>query len=652
MEADSTFNYIDERFADIQMLRYRLKGFDNLSTQQKIYIYYLAKATLAGRDIVTKQQCQHNIRIRKTLEAIYKCYQGSREDKEFLLMETYLKKVWFANGIHHHYSCEKFIPDFSVDFFKRAINEVPIENLPLTKDETLEDFFTEICKIIFNRDILFRRVNLEAGADLVATSACNYYDGVKQSEVEQFYNEMKNGSDETPPSYGLNSKLRKVEGRLVEETWTTSCHEYGKALQHVVEYLRKATEYAENNKQKELIEILIRYYQTGDLRLFDEYSIKWIGEQNGCVDFINGFIEVYGDPLGIKASWEGLVEYKDVEATQKTRLISDNALWFEDNSPVSPQFKKEKVRGVTANVICAAMLGGDEYPASAIGINLPNADWIRTTYGSKSVTIGNLTEAYNHAAKGNGFYEEFICDENVLDMVRNYADLCDNLHTDLHECLGHGSGKLLPGVAADALKSYGSTIEEARADLFGLYYIADKKLVELGLLPNHNAYKAHYYTYILNGLMTQLARIKPGGKIEESHMRNRALISRWVYEKGNGVISLKKIGKKTYLEIKDHEALRRLFAELLAEIQRIKSEGDLQSAQHLVETYAISVEQGLHSEVIERYTALGIAPYKGFINPRMELVTDEKGSPVDVKIDYTETYTEQMLRYGREYGYL
>lgn len=636
------FRYTDERFADIQMLRYRLDGFEALTLRQKLYIYYLAKATLCGRNITTDQFGRYNLRIRKVLEAIYERYEGDRTTEEYKALETYLKRVWFSNGIHHHYGCEKFVPAFTEEYFRQVVDCCGCE------DENID----ELCKVIFNPMVLPKRVNQKAGDDLVQTSACNYYDGVTQQEAERFYDDMRDENDPMPISYGLNSKLRKTaDGTLKEDVW----HEgglYGEAIKHITYWLEKASEVAENELQTKIIGMLVDYYRTGDLSKFDAYSIEWLKEHEGRIDFINGFIEVYGDPLGMKASWEGIVTYKDLVATQRTQTISKNAQWFEDHSPVDPRFRKPQVVGVTANVVCSAMLGGDEYPSTAIGINLPNADWIRAQYGSKSITIGNLTHAYNQAAKGNGFLQEFVADEATRAMIEKYGDVCDDLHTDLHECLGHGSGQLLAGVSADALGSYGSTIEEARADLFGLYYIADAKLVELGLVPDAEAYKSQYYTYMMNGLLTQLTRIQPGNEIEEAHMRNRALIARWTLEHYPSAVRLVKYDEKTYVEVSDYEMLREAFAKLLAEIQRIKSEGDFEAAKLLVEHYAIYVEPKLHEELLARYKSLGIAPYKGFLNPKMEIVSDSKGNATDVRLDYTEAYDEQMLRYSSEYGFL
>lgn len=659
-----------ERFADIQMLRYELKGFENLSLTQKIYIYCLSKATLLGRDITFDQQGKYNLRIRKTLEAVYRHYEGNRESEDFKAFEVYLKRVWFASGIHHHYGCEKFVPGFSEESFYEMVGAVADEYLPLSKGQSKEDLLGILVPVIFNPEVMPKRVNQTDGEDLVQTSACNFYENVSQAEVERFYARMKEDGNEQAPSYGLNSKLTKRNGELVELKWTENGL-YGAAIKEIVSWLLRAQKYAENEEQKHLIDLLVKYYRTGDLKDFDRYSIAWVQQHEGMIDFINGFIEVYGDPLGLKGTWEGIVEYKDLEATKRTQTISQNAQWFEDHSPVDPRFRKPEVKGVTANVICAAMLGGEEYPASAIGINLPNANWIRQEHGSKSVTIGNLTDAYNKAAQGNGFRDEFVIDEETVALMNQYADITDDLHTDLHECLGHGSGQLLPGTDPDALKAYGNTIEEARADLFGLYYVADHKLVELGLTPNDEAYKAQYYSYLMNGLLTQTIRIKEGDKIEEAHMRNRALIAWWTLEHAEGAVELVTeevsyasaeealkdaegniVTTRTYVKVNDYGKLRHLFGELLAEMQRIKSEGDFEAARQLVEKYAVNIDPDLHREILARYKKLNLAPYKGFINPKMTLVYDEEGNPIDVNLDYEENYTDQMLRYSEEYGTL
>ena len=671
-------NYSDEKFADIQMLRYRLNGFEQLSLNQKQYVYCLAKATLCGRDITTDQFGRYNLKIRKLLEALYLIYKeqletlglqglsqqglsqqgqelSEQEQEQFDAMTVYLKRVWFSNGIHHHYGCDKFKPQFSESWFRsiiaRSADKLASKLGVASGDEVME-WCAPLFPVIFDPEIMPKRVEKACGVDQVKGSACNYYEGLTQQEVEAYYAAKNDPSNPCPPSYGLNSKLVKTaSGDIEEQVWKQGGM-YGEAIDRIVYWLTKAMQFAENEKQQEVIGLLISYYRTGDLKTFDSYSIEWLKEHAGDIDFINGFIEVYGDPLGFKASWEGIVTYKDKEANERTHKICSNAQWFEDHSPVDPRFKKKEVRGVTANVVVAAMLGGDEYPSTAIGINLPNADWIRAQHGSKSITIGNLTEAYSRAAEGNGFLEEFVADESTLTLVRQFDHLCDDLHTDLHECLGHGSGQLLPGVSSDALKSYGSTIEEARADLFGLYYMADAKMVELALLPSADAYKAHYYTYMLNGLMTQLRRITPGADIEEDHMRNRALIAYWVLDHAQGEVELTESNGKTCVFIHSYERLRTLFAQLLAEIQRIKSEGDYEAARQLVERYGVKVDRALLEEVHRRYEKLDIAPYKGFINPRLSLVTDAQGNVCDVKADYTESYEHQMLRYSNEFGFL
>ena len=660
----------NERFADIQMLRYELKGFEDLSLNQKLYIFCLAKATLMGRDITFDQQGKYNLRIRKTLETVYLHYEGDRECEEFKAFEVYLKRIWFASGIHHHYGCEKFKPGFSEEYFYHLLENIGEELLPIKRGETKEDLMRQLESILFDPVVMPKRVNQTDGEDLVQTSACNFYEDVTQEEVERFYAKMKNTDNPNPPSYGLNSKLTKRNNEVVEMTWKEDGL-YGETIREIVSWLLKAQKYAENEGQKHVIDLLVKFYRTGSLEDFDRYSIAWVEQHEGLVDFINGFIEVYGDPLGMKGTWEGIVEYKDLEATKRTQTISQNAQWFEDHSPVDPRFRKPEVKGVTANVICAAMLGGEEYPASAIGINLPNSNWIRQEHGSKSVTIGNLTDAYNKAAQGNGFRDEFVIDKETVALMNQYADITDDLHTDLHECLGHGSGQLLPTPDPDALKAYGNTIEEARADLFGLYYVADHKLVELGLTPNDEAYKAQYYSYLMNGLLTQTIRIKEGDKIEEAHMRNRALIAWWTLEHAEGAVELVQeevsyasaedalkdaegniITTRTYMKVNDYEKLRHLFGELLAEIQRIKSEGDYEAARQLVEKYAVNIDPALHREILARYKKLNLAPYKGFINPKMTLVFDEEGNPIDVNLDYEESYTDQMLRYSEEYGTL
>lgn len=646
------FSYQDERFADLQLLRYRLNGFDKLTLKQKQLVFYLSKATLSGRDITFDQFGKYNLRIRKMLEVVYCDFTISRDSENFRAMEVYLKRLWFSSGIYHHYGCEKFKPDFSQDWLREQLYYVDARQLPLREGETIDQMCQELFPVIFDDTVLPKRVNKADGEDLLLTSACHFYDGVTQSEAEAYYNSMKqaNADAQMPPSYGLNSTLVKDNGKIYEQVWSAN-GKYANAIRHIVYWLEKAQDVAENDQQKKIIDLLINYYRSGDLRVFNQYCIEWLKEHDSAIDFINGFIEVYGDPLGLKGSWEGLVEYIDEEATKRTQTISRNAQWFEDHSPVDPRFRKPVVKGVSANVICAAMLGGDEYPSTAIGINLPNADWIRAQYGSKSITISNITDAYNKAAHGNGFKEEFVIDEATLQLIDKYGDICDDLHTDLHECLGHGSGQLLPGVDPDALKAYGNTIEEARADLFGLYYIADPKLVELGLVPDGEAYKSQYYTYMMNGLMTQLIRITQGHQIEEAHMRNRALIAHWCYENGNAIQLIKQDGK-TYLRITDYEELRTLIARLLAEVQRIKSEGDFEAARQLVERYAVQVDPVLHAEVLARYERLNLAPYKGFINPMMLPVYDSNGEICDIQLNYSESYAHQMLRYSSEYGTL
>jgi len=645
------FDYSDERFADLQLLRYQLPGFEQLSLSQKRYIYALSQATLYGRDITFDQFGKHHLRIRKILETIYTTTGIDHDTDEFKALEIYLKRIWFSNGIYHHYGCEKFQPGFSEDYLKDVISQIPVNKLPLRQDETIKALCEELFPVIFDPAVAPKRVNKNDGEDLVITSSCNFYQDVSQQEAEEFYQRQKEQyHGEEPPSFGLNSTLVKHKGQIYEEVWHVGGR-YTKAIEKIVYWLEEAKRFAENKHQERIIDHLVNYYRTGDLQCFNTYCKEWVSEHEGRIDFVNGFIEVYGDPLGLKGSWEGIVEYKDLEATKRTQTISQNAQWFEDHSPVDPRFRKKEVKGVTANVICAAMLGGDEYPSTAIGINLPNADWIRAEYGSKSITISNITDAYNKAAHGNGFKEEFVIDKETLLMIEKYGDICDDLHTDLHECLGHGSGQLLPGTDPDALKAYGNTIEEARADLFGLYYIADKKLVELGLTPDDEAYQSQYYTYIMNGLLTQLIRIQPGNQIEEAHMRNRALIAHWCYENGDTISLVKKDGK-TFVRIRDYRELRQLFATLLAEIQRIKSEGDYEAARQLVERYAVNIDPVIHQEILERYQRLNLAPYKGFINPKLIPVRDASGNITDIKVDYTEGYAEQMLRYSTEYGTL
>lgn len=635
---EKKFEYNNERFADLQMLRYKVEGFENLTLKQKTFIYYLQEAALYGRDILFDQNGKYNLRIRKMLEDVYVNYQGDRESKNFKALETYLKRMWFSNGIHHHYGSEKFVPEFTRKW---------LQDCAVCSDE--------IADVIFNPGILQKRVNLAEGEDLVKTSASNYYENVTQKEAEEFYAKQKAEGDSLHPvMYGMNSRLVKTKnGTIIEKKWTINGL-YGNAIKKIVENLELARPFAEDEQQQKVIDLLISYYKTGDLKTFDQYSIAWVENTAPLVDFVNGFIECYGDPLGLKCSWESIVNFKDIEATKRTETLSANAQWFEDHSPVAPEFKKEKVKGITAKVIKAAILAGDLYPSTAIGINLPNSDWVRAEHGSKSVTIGNLTDAYNQAAKGNGMLQEFAYGKEEIALIEKYGDLTDDLHTDLHECLGHGSGKLLEGVDGDSLKAYGSTIEEARADLFALYYLADPKLMELGLLPNAEAYKASYIAQMQNGLLTQLVRINLGNNIEEAHMRNRALIARWAFEHGkkDNVMELVKRDGKTFVKINDYSKLRHLFGELLAEIQRVKSTGDFKGAQTLVETYGVKIDPELHREILDRYAKLNIAPYKGFINPVYTAVRDNDGNITDVKISYTEGYAEQMLRYSKDYATL
>lgn len=651
-EADN-FAYADEQFADLQMLRYKVNGFDELSLKQKELIYYLSQAALEGRDILFDQNGKYNLMIREMLETVYTDYTGDKKDTNFVNMETYLKRVWFSNGIHHHYGSEKFVPGFTQEFFRNALKSVDASKLPLKEGQTVEELCVEVFPVIFDPKIMPKRVNQADGADLILTSASNYYDGVTQKEAEDFYRAMKNPADSFPAMYGMNSRLVKEDGKIQEKVWKVGGL-YSPAIEKIVYWLEKAAGVAENDKQKTTIDKLIQFYKDGNLKTFDEYAILWVQDLDSQVDFVNGFTESYGDPLGMKASWESIVNFKDMEATKRTEAISNNAQWFEDHSPVDKRFKKEKVKGVSAKVITAAILGGDLYPSTAIGINLPNSNWIRNHHGSKSVTIGNLTEAYSKAAQGNGFTDEFVYSDVEKGLMDKYVDLTNDMHTDLHECLGHGSGKLLPGVDPDALKAYGSTMEETRADLFGLYYLADEKLVELGLLPNKEAFKAQYYSFMMNGLMTQLVRIVQGESVEEAHMRNRQLIARWVLEKGASekVVELVNKNGKTYVVINDYDKLRNLFGQLLAEVQKIKSEGDYAGARKLVESYAVKVDPVLHKEILTRYEKLNLAPYKGFINPVYELVTDKDGKITDVKVTYEEGYADQMLRYSKDYSVL
>lgn len=650
-----SFKYTDEKFADIQMLRYKVEGFENLTLKEKTFIYYLQEAALQGRDIVFDQNGRYNLRIRRMLEAVYTDFKGDRNGKFFKAMSTYLKRVWFSSGIHHHYGCEKFVPEFSADDFRAALKQVPASKLPLAEGQTVDQLCDEVFPVIFDPTVMPMRVNQKDGDDLLLTSACNYYEpGITQAEAEEFYTQRKPAADPRPIMMGMNSRLERNEyGYLTERVWRIGGM-YSPALERIVDNLLKARPYADTPEQQKVIDLLVEVYRTGDLRTFDDYSIHWLKDTQSLVDFVCYFTESYGDPLGMKASWESIVNFKDLAATERTLKLSKNAQWFEDHSPVAPQFKKEKVTGVSAKVITAAILAGDLYPSTAIGINLPNSDWVRREHGSKSVTIGNLTEAYNKAAHGSGMDKEFVIDDETRALIDQYGDMCDDLHTDLHECLGHGSGKLLPGTDPDTLKAYGSTIEEARADLFGLYYLADQKMVDLGLTPNLDAFKSQYYTYMMNGLMTQLVRIKPGNNIEEAHMRNRALIARWAFEHGkaDNVVEMVKKHGKTYVKINDYNALRGLFGELLAEIQRIKSEGDYEAARKLVEDYGVQIDPKLHKEVLERYEKLNLSPYKGFINPVYTAVRDAQGNITDVKLDYTEAYDAQMLRYSRDYSTL
>ncbi|MGM9632807.1 MAG: dihydrofolate reductase [Alloprevotella sp.] len=649
------FKYTDERFADIQMLRYKVEGFDNLTLKQKTFIYYLQEAALQGRDILFDQNGRYNLRIRRLLEAIYTDYKGDRNGKFYAGLSTYLKRVWFSSGIHHHYGCEKFVPPFTADELRVAARQIAPEKLHLAAGQTVDDLCDELIPVMFDPTVMPMRVNQKDGEDLVLTSGCNYYaPGITQAEAEKFYTERKAPLDPRPVMMGMNSRLvRNADGELTERVWRVGGL-YGSAIEKIVENLLAARPYADTPAQQKVIDLLVEFYRTGDLRTFDDYSIQWIKDTESLVDFNNCFTESYSDPLGMKASWEAIVNFKNLAATARTEKLSANAQWFEDHSPVDSRFKKEQVKGVSAKVITAAILGGDLYPSTAIGINLPNSDWVRREHGSKSVTIGNLTDAYSKAAHGNGMDAEFVIDEATRKIINTYGDACDDLHTDLHECLGHGSGKLLPGTDPDTLKAYGSTIEEARADLFGLYYVADAKLVELGLTPNLEAYKSQYYTYMLNGLMTQLVRINLGNNIEEAHMRNRALIARWAYEHGRAekVVELVKKKGKTYVKINDYEKLRHLFGQLLAEIQRIKSEGDYEAARRLVEDYGVKIDPDLHKEVLTRYEKLHLSPYKGFINPVYKAVRDAKGHITDVTLDYSEAYDAQMLRYSRDYNTL
>ena len=650
---DATFEYTVEKFADIQILRYQVPGFEELSLQQKELIYYLSEAALEGRDILYDQHNKYNLTIRRTLEGIYENYFGDKTTEDFKNFETYLKRVWMANGIHHHYSEDKMLPEFSKEYFAQLVNSVDPAKLPVKDGASASELIETLTPIMFDPTIMPKRINQAAGVDLVQSSAVNFYEGVSQKEVEAFYEKMKDPNDNTPISYGLNSKVVKENGVVAEQVYKIGGM-YSPAIERVVKWLEKAATVAENDKQKQVILSLIDFYKTGSLKKYDDYSVLWVKDLDSRVDFVNGFTETYTDPLGMKGTWEAIVNFKDMEATKRTELISDNAQWFEDNSPVEKQFKKDEVKGVSAKVIDVAMIGGDCYPGTPLGINLPNADWIRRDHGSKSVTIANIADAYNKASLGNGFAEEFMWSEVEIERAKKYGALTSNLHTDLHECLGHGSGKLLPGVSSDALRAYGSPVEETRADLFGLYYLGDPKLVELGLLPDNEAYKAQYYSYLMNGAMTQLTRIQPGKDIEQAHMRNRQSIATWVLEhaKESNAAELKERDGKTYVVINDYEKIRELFGQLLAEIQRIKSTGDFDGAKNYIETYGVKINQPIHNEVLKRYEALKLSPYSGFVNPVYKLVTNDNGEVTDVTISYDEGYAEQHLRYSKQYSVL
>lgn len=649
------FNYIVDQFADLQILRYQVPGFENLSLRQKQLLYHLSEAALMGRDILFDQNGRYNLVIRRTLEAVYQYGTVDKSSADYQAFEVYLKRVWFANGIHHHYGEDKFMPGFSEAFFEAAVRSVDASLLPLRADETVDALLSRLKPVIFDPTVMPKRTVQSGDTDWIQASANNYYgEDVTQAEVEAFYGKMKTeGDSRCPLSYGLNSRLEKENGQLVERVWKVGGL-YSEAIERIVAELEKAAVFAENEKQRQIITTLIEYYRTGDLRTFDAYSILWVEDTDSQVDFVNGFIETYGDTLGLKASWESTVNFRNEEATRRTRTISENAQWFEDHSPVDKRFKKERVKGVSAKVITVTMLGGDCYPSTPIGINLPNADWIRRDHGSKSVTIENIMEAYDKASQGSGFSDEFVWSDEERNRIKTYGFLTDMLHTDLHECLGHGSGQLLPGTDPDALKAYASTLEEARADLFGLYYLADPKMQELGLVPDGEAFKAEYYKYMMNGLLTQLVRIEEGKEVEEAHMRNRQLIARWVFEQGaaDKIVELKKRDGKTFVVINDYQQLRALFGKLLAEVQRIKSEGDYEAGRSLVENYGVKIDPVLHHEIRERYVRLHLSPYKGFVNPVMREVKDDSGHVTDITLDYTEGYAEQMLRYSRDYSYL
>ncbi|NLD23469.1 MAG: dihydrofolate reductase [Bacteroidales bacterium] len=649
----TTFEYKVDRFADIEILRYPVSGFNSLSLQQKELIYYLSQAALEGRDILWDQHNRYNLTIRRVCEGLYENYMGDKSSDDWKNFETYLKQIWMANGIHHHYSEDKIMPQFSQEYFTTIVKSVDPGRMPFRDGMAADETLNEIIPVMFDPAVMPKRMSQAQGSDIVQTSAVNFYEEVTQIEGENFYNSMRDPNDNTPVSYGLNSKVIKENGEVVEKVWKLGGM-YDKAIERIIGWLEKASAIAESEQQKDIIDTLIEFYRSGSLQTFDDYSVKWVKDTDSRIDFINGFIETYTDPMGLKGSWESIVNFKSIEASKRTSIISDNAQWFEDNSPVDDRFKKEEVKGVSAKVITVGILGGDTYPATPIGINLPNADWIRRDHGSKSVTIDNITFAYDKASEGNGFKEEFMCSDAEIELSRKYGTVTDNLHTDLHECLGHGSGKLLPGVSTDVLQAYGSPLEETRADLFALYFLADPKLVELGLVSDQDAYKAQYYSYIMNGAMTQLTRIQPGKDIEQAHMRNRATISNWVLEKGkeDNVVALEKKDDKTYLVVNDYEKLRVLFGELLSEVQRIKSEGDFEAAKALIETYGVKVNQDIHKEVLSRYESLDIAPYKGFVNPVYKLVTDDNGNVVDVTVSYNENYIDQQMRYSRQYSVL
>ena len=651
--ADETFVYSADKFADIEILRYQVPGFNDLSLKQKELIYYLSEAALEGRDILYDQHNKYNLTIRRTMEGVYENYTGDKNSDDFKKFETYLKQIWMANGIHHHYSEDKILPEFSKEYFAQLVSSIDTASMPVKNGDSVAELIETLTPIMFDPNIMPKRINQAAGVDLVETSAVNFYEGVSEKEVESFYNKMKDPNDNTPISYGLNSKVVKENGIVTEQVYKVGGM-YSPAIERIVSWLEKAAIVAENDHQKQVILSLIDFYKTGDLKKYDDYSVLWVKDLDSRIDFINGFIETYTDPLGMKGTWESIVNFKDMEATKRTEIISNNAQWFEDNSPVDKQFKKEEVKGVSAKVINVSILGGDCYPSTPIGINLPNANWIRRDYGSKSVTIQNITDAYNNASLGNGFAEEFMWSNEEVELAKEHGALTGNLHTDLHECLGHGSGKLLPGVDSDALKAYGSPIEETRADLFGLYYLGHPKLVELGLLPSEDAYKAQYYNYLMNGSMTQLTRVQPGKDVEQAHMRNRQLIATWVLEhaEDSNAVEIKQRDGKTYIVINDYEKVRELFGQLLSEIQRIKSTGDFDSAKHLIEKYAVKVNQPIHKEVLKRYEALNLSPYRGFVNPVYKLVTNDKGEITDVTVSYDESYVDQHLRYSKQYSVL